>query len=181
MEEGSEVTMTRERESTPLGRVRDLVEPIVADLGLEIYDLEMPSGVVRLTVDTPAGGPSGVSLDDIALLTRLVSRELDHADPVPGRYTLEVTSPGLERPLRSPQHFAREAGKTITVKTVAGTEGERRVQGVLEAVDDAGFVVRMADGTVRALRYAEVERARTVFEWGPAPKPGRGRKKGDGT
>lgn len=172
--------MTLEREGTLLARVRDLVEPIVADLGLEIYDLEMPSGVVRLMVDTPAGGTAGVNLDDLALLTRLVSRELDHADPIPGRYTLEVTSPGLERPLRSPRHFAREVGKTVTVKTVAGTEGERRLQGLLVASDASGFTVRLADGSERTLGYGDVERAKTVFEWGPAPKPGRGRKKGDG-
>jgi len=173
--------MTLEREGTLLARVRDLVEPIVTDLGLEIYDLEMPSGVVRLMVDTPPGGTAGVNLDDLALLTRLVSRELDHADPLPGRYTLEVTSPGLERPLRAPRHFAREVGKTVTVKTVAGTDGERRVQGVLESSDDSGFTVCLADGTRRTLRFDDVERAKTVFEWGPAPKPGRGRKKGDGT
>ena len=70
---------------TVVNRVRTLAAPIVADLGLEIYDLEMVSGVLRLSIDTPTGGPAGVTLDNIALVSRLVSRELDHNDPMPGR------------------------------------------------------------------------------------------------
>ena len=101
---------------TVVNRVRALASPIVADLGLEIYDLEMVSGVLRLSIDTPTGGPAGVTLDNIALVSRLVSRELDHNDPMPGRYTLEVTSPGLERTLRTPQHFQRELNKVVSVR-----------------------------------------------------------------
>ncbi|NBV82471.1 MAG: ribosome maturation factor RimP, partial [Actinobacteria bacterium] len=71
--------------------MRALAEPVVADLGLEIYDIEMVSGVLRLSIDTPPGQTGGVTLDNIALVSRLVSRELDHNDPMPGRYTLEVT------------------------------------------------------------------------------------------
>ncbi len=83
-----------------VGRVRALVEPIVADLDLDLYDVEQRGGTVRVVIDTPPGSAGGVDLDTLALATRLVSRELDHADPVPGAYTLEVTSPGVERTLR---------------------------------------------------------------------------------
>ena len=89
-------------ESPVLARVRELVAPIASDLGLEIYDVEQRGGTLRVTLDTPAGSASGVTLDDLALASRLVSRELDHHDPVPGHYTLEVTSPGVERALRTP-------------------------------------------------------------------------------
>jgi ribosome maturation factor RimP len=149
-------------------QVRRAVTPVVADLGLDLYDLEHAGGTLRITVDRVGG----VDLETLALVTRLVSRELDDADPIPGRYTLEVTSPGLERALRTPGHFAAAVGTEIAVRTAPGVEGDRRVHGVLESADDDGVVV-----AGRRLRYDEIERARTVFVWGaPAkPSPSRGR------
>src|SRR4051812_16484976 len=74
-------------------RVRLLVAPLAQDLGLEIYDIEYSGGVVRVTVDRPGG----VDIGQIGTLTRALSRALDEEDPLPGEYTLEVSSPGLER------------------------------------------------------------------------------------
>jgi ribosome maturation factor RimP len=76
-------------------RVRALVQPIVDDLGLELYDLEYAGGMVKVTIDTPPGSPGGVDVDQLSRATRLISRDLDHADPIPGQYTLEVSSPGI--------------------------------------------------------------------------------------
>ncbi len=152
---------------TVVERVRLLVAPIVADLGLEIYDLELASGVLRLSVDTPPGQPSGVTLDNIALVSRLVSRELDHNDPMPGRYTLEVSSPGLERPLRTPAHFLRELNKVVSVRLHHAIDGRRRLQGVLLRADDRAIVVCLDDtGTEMSVSHSDIERARTVFVWG---------------
>lgn len=156
-------------------RVRALVTPIATDLGLDLYDLEQRGGTLRVTLDTPAGSPSGINLEQLALATRLVSRELDHEDPVPGRYTLEVTSPGLERNLRLPAHFRREVGKTVSVRLADVSNENRRLQGVLVAADDAAATLRIADDgemSDRVVRYDQIDRARTVFEWGPSPKPG---------
>jgi ribosome maturation factor RimP len=150
-----------------------LAAPIVADLGLEIYDLEMVSGVLRLSIDTPTGGPAGVTLDNIALVSRLVSRELDHNDPMPGRYTLEVTSPGLERPLRTADHFRREVNKVVSVRLREAVDGRRRLQGTLLRADEHGCVVCLEDtGTEIAVTYDRIERAKTVFVWGSEGKPG---------
>lgn len=158
-------------------RVRRLVTPIVADLGLDLYDLEFRGGTLRVTIDTPPGSEGGVDLDTIALATRLVSRDLDHHDPVPGRYTLEVTSPGLERHLRTPAHFLREVGKTVSLRLRDASGEARRVQGVLTAADDDTATIRLdaadPDGaTERTVPYHQIDRARTVFVWGPSPKPG---------
>jgi ribosome maturation factor RimP len=147
--------------------VQQLVAPLLADLGLDVYDVEYTGGTVRVTVDRPGG----VDLDAIAVATRLISRELDHADPVPGRYTLEVTSPGLERSLRTSAHFRTAVGAIVTVRTRPEVEGDRRSRGVLSAADGDGIVVRLDDGTERRLAYDEIERAKTVFEWGPAARP----------
>jgi ribosome maturation factor RimP len=152
---------------TVVERVRAVVSPLLDDLGLEVYDVEHAGGTLRITVDREGG----VDLDTIALATRIVSRELDHTDPIPGRYTLEVTSPGLERNLRTPAHFERAVGTVVNVRTHPDVEGERRVRGELIAADGDGVRVKQDDGVERRLRYDEIERARTVFEWGPTPRP----------
>ncbi|HSL59219.1 MAG TPA: ribosome maturation factor RimP [Acidimicrobiales bacterium] len=164
---------------TAMDRIRALVEPLVAERGLRIYDLERQGPVLRLTVQ----GGDTLGVDDLGGLTRAVSRRLDEADPIDGRYTLEVSSPGLERTLRSPEHFAGAVGEIVTVKRRRGAADEaRRLRGVLIAADDDGIELRLdsVDGVAvpadelasRRVGYDEVDTARTVFEWGPAPKPG---------
>jgi ribosome maturation factor RimP len=145
-------------------QLRDLIEPLLSSEDIELVDLEVQSRLVRVTVDRVGG----VDLDTIADLTQLVSSLLDAHDPLPSSYALEVSSPGLERPLRTPAHFRRFAGAKVAVKTRASVEGDRRVEGVLADVDDDGFTV-----AGRRLSYADVEKARTVFEWGPPPNPGK--------
>ena len=154
-------------------RVIRLVEPICDDLGVEVVDVEHAGGILRVTVDRDGG----VDIDSISLITRELSRALDHEDPVPGRYTLEVSSPGLERPLRRPAHFQRAAGQRIKVKTKPHIEGERRLEGVLATVGDEGIEVVADDGTTRSLPFDDIEKANTVFVWGPGPKPGKAKAK----
>jgi ribosome maturation factor RimP len=164
-------------ESTTLDRVSSLISPILRDLQLELYDLEFRGGTLRVTVDTPPNSEGGVNLESITLATRLISREFDHEDPVPGHYTLEVTSPGLERTLRTPAHFRRELGKTVALRLRdIGQAGERRVQGTLVAAEAATITVRLDDDLAlseRVVEYDHIDRAKTVFVWGPAPKPGK--------
>ena len=168
------VTRVSSQTSPVVDRVTSLVAPIVTDLGLDLYDIEYTGGIVRIVVDTQPGGPTGVSLENIALITRLVSREFDHSDPIPGRYTLEVTSPGLERTLRLPRHFVREVGKTIAVRLSSALDGQRRIQGDLVSASEDTIVVRLTDNALTevTIPLSMVERAKTVFQWGPTPKPG---------
>ena len=168
------VTRVSSQTSPVVDRVTSLVAPIVTDLGLDLYDIEYTGGIVRIVVDTQPGGPAGVSLENISLITRLVSREFDHSYPVPGRYTLEVTSPGLERTLRLPRHFLREVGKTIAVRLSSALDGQRRIQGDLVSATEDTIVVRLSDNALTevTIPLSIVERAKTVFQWGPTPKPG---------
>ena len=145
-------------------RVREIVEPLLATHSLTVYDVEHSGSSLRITIE----GPDGVDLDMIARATRLISVALDEHDPIPTKYTLEVSSPGLERTLRTPAHFAGAVGAIVSVKTVPSFEGERRIKGTLETAHDDGITV---DGV--ELRYADIDKARTVFEWGPTPKPGK--------
>jgi ribosome maturation factor RimP len=148
----------------------------VAALGLELVDAEVHAGLLRVVVDRSGGA----DVDSIAEATRAISAVLDRHDPQPGRrYTLEVSSPGVERPLRAPRQFAKAIGEIVTLRTVTGSQGERRVRGRLAAVDEDGFVIEGEglgdDG--RRFSYDEVERARTVFEW-PVAAPSVGMRPG---
>jgi len=151
-------------------RVAAIVAPLADERGLDLYDVEQHQASVRVLVNREGG----VDIDTLAELSRAVSRALDEVDPVAGKYTLEVSSPGLERPLRRPDHFAGAVGEQISVKTVPGTEGDRRVTGTLVAADDDGITVRPAEGQEegeRRLGYDQVLTARTLFDWGTTDKP----------
>jgi ribosome maturation factor RimP len=150
-------------------RVADAVAPVVADLGLLLHDVEHAGTSIRVVVDKDGG----LDVDSLTAATRAVSRLLDELDPIDGTYTLEVSSPGLERPLRTPAHFARAVGSEVHVKTVPGTGGDRRLEGRVAAADDDTVTISLPDGSARTLRYEEIERARTTFAWGPGPKPGK--------
>jgi len=170
-------------ESPVLKRVRKIVEPIASDLQLHLYDIEQRGGTLRITLDTFPGSPGSVDLAQLALATRLISREFDHEDPMPGKYTLEVSSPGVERNLRLPEHFQREIGKVITVRLANVEAAERRLEGELIAADQTTITLRVAatkktPAADRVIEIAGIDRAKTVFVWGPAPKPGsKGSKK----
>jgi ribosome maturation factor RimP len=154
-------------------RIAELVEPILLDRGHELYDVELTGATVRVLVDREGG----VALDDLEQLAREISGVLDEADPLPDRFYLEVSSPGLERPLRQPKHFQTAVGTKVKVKTLPSVEGDRRVDGLLAAADDDSVTVE-TDAGPRRLAYDDIERARTVFEWGGNPKPGTASKSG---
>jgi len=161
-------------------RVRAVVEPVVAAEDVELFDLEQAGPVLRVTVDRPGG----LDMQAIAAVTRALSRALDEHDPISGQYTLEVSSPGLERTLRTPAHFAWAVGRQVAVKAVPGFTAGRRFAGTLASADASGVVVALDEpvGEQVRLDYPDIEKARTVFEWGPAPKPGgpKGSKKAKG-
>jgi ribosome maturation factor RimP len=147
------------------------VAPVVESLGLELVDVELRPGLLRVVVDRQGG----VDLDSVSQVTKELSGVLDSHDPMPGsRYTLEVSSPGLERPLRTPEQFARAVGEQVSVRTLPSSGLERRIRGNL-ATADADGVVLTGDGLPEdgsRIAYSEIERARTVFEWGPALRRG---------
>lgn len=148
------------------------VESYLAAEQVDLDDVEIRGSgrgrVVRVTVDAPGG----IDLDRITELSRGLSRILDDEAVVDGPYTLEVSSPGLERPLRRPQHFQKALGREVVVKTASPVGGGRSHRGILDSADDEGIVV-VVDGAARRIPYGDVAQARTVFRWERAPKPGR--------
>jgi ribosome maturation factor RimP len=144
------------------------LSPILQARGLDLVDVEVHGAQLTVFVDREGG----TNLDELGDATREVSAALDEIDPMPGRYTLSVSSPGLERRLRTPAHFARAVGETVTVRVDAGTADVRRVTGTLQSADESGCTLTgpaLPDGELR-ISYDQIERARTVFEWGPEPR-----------
>jgi ribosome maturation factor RimP len=157
--------MAMTEESTDLAGA---LSPLLEARGLDLVDVEVRGAQLTVFVDKVGG----VGLDELGDATKDVSAALDEIDPIPGRYTLSVSSPGLERRLRTPAHFARAVGEKVTVRVHGGTADVRRLTGTLTAADDSGFTLSGLDvpeGDIR-IAYDDVERARTVFEWGPTPK-----------
>lgn len=159
--------------------VSDLLGPIIETTGAELIDVEWAAGTLRITVDESSSESGRITADRLAELNRLVSPILDQHDPVPGKYLLEVSSPGVERPLRRGEHFARAVGEDVIVKLVPGVD-PRRLRGELVAFDndelDIAVVevdgVELADPERHNVSLDDVAKARTYFDWGPAPKAG---------
>ncbi len=141
--------------------------PLLADQDLDLYDLELSKQILRVYVSST----SGVTLEQLATANQTISLYLDEHDPFTSRYTLEVTSPGVERRLRTQTHFAGAIGEAVRLKTTPEQGAERRVEGELLSADESGISVRAKDDTVVTLSYDQIEKARTHFEWGSTAKP----------
>jgi ribosome maturation factor RimP len=149
------------------------IEPVLAARGLELVDVEVRGTGKGRTLRVVVDREGGVDLGGLTSASEVISPLLDglgSREGLGGPYTLEVTSPGLERPLRRPDHFRRAVGESVVVKT-ADPEPQRH-RGLLAAADDDGIDV-VVDGQPVHLAYDAVTDARTVFEWGPKPKPTR--------
>jgi len=144
--------------------VERIAAPVLKAAGLELIDVELRAGNIVVTVDHEGG----IDLDTLASASKAISAAIDRDDVGPaGRYELEVSSPGLERRLRRPEHFRRFVGHQIAVRTQPGVEGERRFDGEIVSADDRGVVVAvsgLSEGS-RRLAYADIERAHTIFDW----------------
>ena len=138
-----------------------MLEPTVERLGFELADLEVrlgsQDGLIRLFIDKP----DGIGVEDCESVSRAVSALLDVEDPIPGNYSLEVSSPGLDRKLTKAKHYQRFIGDTIKVKLRLPLDGRRRFRGKLVAQDDDSIVVEV-DGQAYSLPLKMIDTARLV-------------------
>jgi ribosome maturation factor RimP len=152
-----------------------LAEPYVRDAGFDLIEVQYgrePSGfVVRLFIDTPAVAGAGtmqqggqVGLDDCERVSRDVSAALDVADLIPHAYQLEVSSPGLDRPLRRERDFARFVGESARIRLIDGVEGRRNFLGTLRAAKD-GRVEIACDGRSYEIPIDDIQKANLVPDW----------------
>jgi ribosome maturation factor RimP len=187
------------------GEIAALLAPTVDALGLELLGVEYlpaPGGaLVRLYIDVPAEDaaaeaagegdepPRTVGIEDCEAVSREVSAQLDVADPISGNYTLEVSSPGLDRPLFTPAQFARYIGQVAKLTLKLPQDGRRRLQGEILQADEAAVVVKVEGAGEWAVAPDNIDKARLVPDWaalGLAPardkagrdaRPGKQKKK----
>lgn len=146
----------------PCARLQALLEPVVTALGYELVGIEQVTGgrrgLVRLYIDQPAG----VTVDDCERVSRQVSAVLDVEDPIAGGYVLEVSSPGLDRPLYTPAHFARFAGRRARLKLRSPLAGDQRnVTCTLLGADDDNVRVEV-EGVEHRIPLVQIARARLI-------------------
>jgi ribosome maturation factor RimP len=137
-----------------------LLEPVVQDLGYELVDIEFRLGahsLVRIFIDKQGG----ITLEDCELVSNQVSGVLDVEDPLPGHYTLEVSSPGLDRALRTAEHFRMFAGRQIKLQCKSLVAGRKRFKGVLKGIDGEEITLEV-DGVEAKIALSNVNSARLV-------------------
>jgi len=142
-------------------QLSQLLQPAVKMLGYELVGIEyFPSGnrnTLRIYIDKE----DGITVDDCECVSRQVSSVLDVENPIRGHYTLEVSSPGLDRPLFSAEHFVRFSGNHVKLRTIAPLNGRRNFQGVLRGLQDGQVRLEM-DGEQVLLPLEDIEKARIV-------------------
>lgn len=145
-------------------RLQKMLEPVIEALGYEIVLLEFSptskSGLLRLYIDSPGG----ITIDDCERVSREVAAVLDVEDPISSGYRLEVSSPGLDRPLVTPAHFERFINEQARVQLIAPLNGRRRFVGWIRGVQDGKLHLDTKEGAVE-IPLTEIDRARLVPEY----------------
>jgi ribosome maturation factor RimP len=146
-------------------RVREIAERVAASEGIEIVDIELLGGgnfrVLRIFIDKP----EGVSHADCEFISKDVGTILDVEDVMPGSYTLEVSSPGVERKLSKPRDFERFTGQKVKIKLRDPLENQRNWEGTLAGFSDGIITIEPAPGKTLSFSLDQVEKANLKFEW----------------
>ena len=154
---------------TTVSDIWTVVEPFLAAERLELDDVELrgrgPGTLLRVVVDG-----ENVDIDRLADVSRGISRLLDNETELDAAYRLEVTSPGLERDLRRPSHYAKSVGREVVVK-IADGDSKTTIRGTLADAGEDSFTIESESGET-VVGYEDVLTAKTVFRWEKAPKPG---------
>jgi ribosome maturation factor RimP len=142
-----------------------LLAPAISDLGLELVGIEFSPGhggsLLRVYVDAP---DRAIAIDDCERASREISALLDVNDPVAGRYTLEVSSPGLDRPLFTPAQFARFVGQSVKINVNLPLDGRRRFHGTIKGVEDDRILIEQ-DGVAVTIAHANIAKARIAPDY----------------
>lgn len=149
-------------------KLQAIIEPAVVALGYELLGLEYlrygHSGLLRLYIDSP----TGIGINDCEQVSRQVSAVMDVEDPIDIEYRLEVSSPGLDRPLFKPAHYQAQLGKTLKLKLHLPLNGRRNFKGTLLAVNPQGLELE-SDGAQFRIAFSSIDKANLVAEFGAKP------------
>jgi len=145
-------------------RIQNLAEGVAARHGYEVVDVEYTKEKGRWFVRIFIDKPLGITLNDCEQMSRDLSDELDENDFIPHAYILEVSSPGLERPLKRPEDYRRFEGRLIEVKCYAPVGGLRKLRGRLAGSDQEGITIE-ADGEILRVAWPNIAKASLAVEW----------------
>ena len=155
--------------------LRALIEPVVDEAGFELVDVQLARGgrpwTLKITIDTPESD-GRVSVDGCAAISRELGSQLDVADAIETNYCLEVSSPGLDRPLAREKDFASACGREVHIETRQPISGRRRFRGVLLRFEEDVAAIKV-DGKEVEISFAEVSKAKTVYQFSRADFVGR--------
>ncbi len=142
-----------------LRKIEDIVSPTVIGMGFELVRVAMSKGgTLQIMIEPADGRPMDV--EDCATLSRALSAVLDVEDPIPGAYTLEVSSPGIDRPLTREKDYVRWAGHVARVETTQPIEGRRRFKGTLLGLENGTVRLRLEDGKEADVPLSQISRAK---------------------
>lgn len=142
-------------------KIQELIAPVVAGLGYQLWGIEyLPQGkysLLRIFIDSA----NGINLDDCVAVSRQVSAVLDVEDPISGEYNLEVSSPGMDRPLFTEEQYQQSIGETIQLRMRIAVDGQRNFKGQLEAIND-GTVILLVDQQPLQVSFIDIEKANVI-------------------
>ncbi len=144
--------------------VAELLTPVINDLGYEVWDVEYvreaAEWFLRITIDSP----EGIDIDDCEKVHRAIDPVLDEADPIEDSYRLEVSSPGLERDIRTDEHFAACIGEKIVCKLFTKLDGKKEYTGILKSYEDKQIILDTEEGE-KTIERKLASKVRTVFDF----------------
>jgi ribosome maturation factor RimP len=146
-------------------RVRELLFPVVLEAECYLWDVEYVKEGAEMILRVVIDSNEGITLDDCERVTRAIDPVLDEADPIENSYRLEVTSPGVERPLTRNDHFEACIGDEIEVRLFAPLNGAKTLRGTLSANSEKDFSVTLPDGSAVTLQKSAAAKVSTVFAW----------------
>ena len=145
--------------------LQDMLEPVIANLGYEtvrIMTIGQVNPTLQVMIDVPDGSRE-INVDDCAKVSRALSAVLDEKDPIKDKYSLEVSSPGLDRPLTKPEHFVRFKGYTAKVETINEVDKRKRIKGVILGLDENNNVHIDMDGNEFVVAFDNIAKAKIVI------------------
>lgn len=143
--------------------IQDLLQPVVSELGYELWGCEYLSqgkhSLLRVYIDKEGG----IGITDCELVSKTVSALLDVEDPIPGNYSLEVSSPGIPRPLFDIKHYQQYVGKSIQLKLYKPINGSRKIIGIIQSVADNSIFINV-DELVQEVEFSQIVKANLIGE-----------------
>jgi len=144
-------------------KINELIRPTVEALDLDLWGIELLQQGKLATLRIYIESDAGITIDDCEKVSRQVSALLDVEDPIAGEYTLEVSSPGLDRPLFSVSQFTAFAGEVVSIKLRSPLDGRRKFKGSITAIDGDQICIEV-DGEEFTLDHGDIEKANVVFQ-----------------